>query len=1450
MTDVLRPRNLAPDDNSTINTMDYGDSLIIPIQSAAFSSSATASSASTTTTTNDGLFIEIFPEELKDIPVTTLINVLQTELGGASSTSTTTTTTNPVSDHHKAAQIYADAAVAYTKLSQYRDALAILQAGNEMVKDVRLLASTGIAELAIGSSGATAATSSSTDATAAASNEESRHAADRYFTQAAGLDTFFPMTWMGRGILNWQSQRYEQAQFFFNTTLKECGPVLPAILGNAAVDFAEGRYVQAQTQYAEAIRRYPQASGAASRVGFGIASYYLGQVDRAKAAFERAMQMDPENVPAMVGLAVLTDNNQNIDHDNEGTSSSSASDAAMKLFSMANLLQHDNAMVQNHLANHYFSKWTAIPGTVTLEYPDILKASQPLQIEVGDPVRIGNHLETKIIQEYEDQPNIYRIEIKQQQQQHTNNIYNQNQSNAHANLPYNVPDLKIWKKDYERVFALAKGAYSSTSSPEIRAESLFFLARVYHVRGEINNAHKCYERACKMAGSLLPARFGLAQTYLAQNQLDEAMQQLKIILGTATSSATDAYALLGLLRVLRSTSGGEINHARDSSIMPSSSSGTATTTSLLFEEGLMNLRKAMELDPGNPDLVLYEAMALSKNPAHYTKALAGYRKAVALLEQQSSKNKNKQPVSYQIYNNMGVLCHETKQYESALEMYQRALQCWSVPKITTLDNDDAVSPDEPSTKITVHHPDNHMFYDLLDTKCSSVFVRNNNNSNEDSNKDAGENENKDTSEPANNGGGSGTTGSVWTIQATESSAYRKFRTGEWVRIGDSFVTQVVACTENTDSLLLQVKHVYDHPMPDNDNTNNPEDEEYNESKKKMELPVFVLRESMLLDIDEVTTVAFNIARLHEAAGRTLAAIELHKALSQRNPAYVNSYLRLACIAVDCGSLQECAQWLQIAAKAAPGNSEVLTLIGNLHLSLCDWRPAQKVFDGLMAQKIPSVEAYSALSMGNIYFANLQVSEERYAKHLQYAADYYKRILTKDPFNAYAANGIGTVLAEKGEVIKAKEVFNRVREVSGDSIADALLNLGHIFLAQKKHPEALQLYKSYMKRAEDGTTPITSKSRTDDIVDVLLYIAFAYFDWARHTELFNDANAAPADGRYKLAMEHLELAISKNSKKDVILKYNLCMTKLQAANCVLQKLTRNIPRTVEEVEEALQGLEESLKIVEGIYKDKEEGDKKINIRTSVLEDFLKHCRANIASAQSHLEDERKRAEEERAEQEIRRLAAEAAQKEAALREAIRKQEEAKMQEERDRKAEAKMRKVEELRSGWQQEQEQEKQKKSKKKDEAEKDQAFFVDEEEIEDGEPMKHGLFDDSDVDDEAPPATANNERSENKASHKDLFGDTDDSDNQSFSNNKAKPSQKPESGGLFDDSDSEDEFGNEPTESQQPSNAATSKELFGDSDEDSDEELAPPKEPKRAKDSDDENEKPTKKQRVAEDDN
>jgi RNA polymerase-associated protein CTR9 len=475
-------------------------------------------------------------------------------------------------------------------------------------------------------------------------------------------------------------------------------------------------------------------------------------------------------------------------------------------------------------------------------------------------------------------------------------------------------------------------------------------------------------------------------------------------------------------------------------------------------------------------------------------------------------------------------------------------------------------------------------------------------------------------------------------------------------------------------------------------------------------------------------------------------------------------------------------------------------------------------------------------MGNIFFANLRTVEKRYGKNLQYASDYYKRILEKDPLNAYAANGIGTVLAERGEIFKAKEIFNRVREVSGDFLSDALLNQGHIFLSQKKHSEAIKLYQSYMTRAEDVATPVTSKSRTDDVVDVLQFIAFAYFDWARHTELCNDSNAAPADGLYKEAMKHLQIAIDKNSKRDIVLRFNLCMTKLQAANCVLQKVTRNIPRTVEEVEDAHNGLEESYTIVEKILKDKEagkEGGVKVSIKSSVLENFLKLCKENLASAKTHLQDDRQREEAARDERELRRQAAEMAQHEANLREALKKQEEAKTQHERDVRAESTMRKAEELSSGWRMDTEIEKSEKTPKgKKNKPPPPDDFIE-------EPSASGNLFESDSDDDEVASPKPKGRSASKMPSGELFGD----------GKKAAEEAKNMVQTLFDsasdddDDDDDDNAGKKKavTPAQKPGNSenpASAQDLFGESEEESsDEELLPTAGSKRPADDDDDDE-------------
>jgi RNA polymerase-associated protein CTR9 len=1124
-------------------------------------------------------------------------------------------------------------------------------------------------------------------------------------------------------MFNLSMGRLDQARFFFDTTLKHCGQVLPALLGMAAVLYGEEDFKGAQDFYAKAMRLYPEQSGAAARVGFGLTCYRLGQVDRAKAAFSRALEMDAENVDAMVGSVLL----DMASLDDTARDYRSRMENSIKMMSVANLLDHSNAMVQNHLANHLFWRWTPVSGTVELTHGSkTVKGSQPMPLDPNERIRIGSDFETQVADDVG----------AEEDEEEDNTIFQMKD----AWTGPSTPGLKLWKKDYDRVIALAKGAYNSTAVKEIQAESIFLLARVNHVRGDIENASRLYEEACKLAPNLSPARFGLAQTLIAKEEFKEAVAHLKLVLGTS-ANAVDALALLGLLLV---KSGKE------------------------FKDGLACLKKAIDLDPLNSDFVMLEALALQQQKVTYPQALERYKKAVKLLESQ------RKPIPYELLTNIGVLCHETAKYDEALAMYVRALEA--------MDGDDearVASLDNIGVKDgLIRHKDNFMFNEFVDTHLHATSIE----------------------------AEGGTTLKLNARESANVSAH-SLVVGDRVRLGDDFESDIVEIVPGNDgTTTILIREAFISPSSSS------------EAEDIEAVSVAVRRENRRLENPPDITIAFNIARLHEATGRSLAAVELHKAILKRNPAYVNSYLRLACIARDCGSLRECSSWLKIAVKVAPGNPEVLTLVGNLHLSLCDWEPAQRVFDQLLTQKVPNVDAYSQLSLGNIYFANLRTVPEKYAKHLQYAADFYKRILAKDNKNAYAANGIGTVLAERGDLFKAKEVFNRVREVSGDTIADAHLNLGHIYLAQKKHPEALAMYQSYMRRTQDGTAPITTKSREDDVVEVLLYIAFAYYDWARQTELFNNERAAPADERYRKCIEHLELALKKSKKKDVIIQYNLCKAKLAAANCVLQKLTRNIRRTAQEVEDAITGLEESLPKVQEIMQWKLE-KKKIPISTNALQEFITHCRANLESAKSHLTADREKEKEAETVLSLQREEAESKMKMREIELEAKEEEEKRLQEERDRKAEERMKQVEQLRSNWEKEAEAKKAAAEKRK--ANRGQGAPEVEEES--------GLFDDQvGGNDNAP-----------------LFEDSDDDDDDGPNNNSnPQPSESAASNNAFDQNDT---FGE--TTLGEENQATTEKELFGDSSSDeSDDELIPTG-TKRANEEPDESGFASKKRRVMDDD-
>ena len=72
----------------------------------------------------------------------------------------------------------------------------------------------------------------------------------------------------------------------------------------------------------------------------------LGNADKARAAFVRALDLDPKCVGALVGLGILDLNLQETDSIKSG----------VQRLSSAYTIDSTNPMVLNHLANHFFFK--------------------------------------------------------------------------------------------------------------------------------------------------------------------------------------------------------------------------------------------------------------------------------------------------------------------------------------------------------------------------------------------------------------------------------------------------------------------------------------------------------------------------------------------------------------------------------------------------------------------------------------------------------------------------------------------------------------------------------------------------------------------------------------------------------------------------------------------------------------------------------------------------------------------------------------------------------------------------------------------------------------------------------------------------------------------------------------------------------------------------------------
>eukprot|EP01133_Synstelium_polycarpum_P017178 gene17178-20466_t len=236
-----------------------------------------------------------------------------------------------------------------------------------------------------------------------------------------------------------------------------------------------------------------------------------------------------------------------------------------------------------------------------------------------------------------------------------------------------------------------------------------------------------------------------------------------------------------------------------------------------------------------------------------------------------------------------------------------------------------------------------------------------------------------------------------------------------------------------------------------------------------------------------TTTTYNLARLYEAMNRFARAKELYRGIANEHPTYIDCYLRLSALAATAGNHFEAGEWLKEALTIDPNHSATWALYASLHMSREQWSHAQKKFEQILEVGNKN-DAYASISLGNIYFNAKYQQPEKMEKYLGNAESFYQRILSRNPNNIYAANGLGMIACDRGNLLLATDIFIKLRESSAD-VLSITLNLAHVYMQRGIFDGAIKLYDGCLKKC----------TQTKDLEMVYLYLSKAYYEARRYLE---------------------------------------------------------------------------------------------------------------------------------------------------------------------------------------------------------------------------------------------------------------------------------------------------------------------------------------------------------------
>ncbi|KAK5166249.1 protein required for normal CLN1 and CLN2 G1 cyclin expression [Saxophila tyrrhenica] len=405
----------------------------------------------------------------------------------------------------------------------------------------------------------------------------------------------------------------------------------------------------------------------------------------------------------------------------------------------------------------------------------------------------------------------------------------------------------------------------------------------------------------------------------------------------------------------------------------------------------------------------------------------------------------------------------------------------------------------------------------------------------------------------------------------------------------------------------------------------------------------------------LTTIGYNLARTYEAEGIDDEAQKVYEGTLLRHPDYIDARMRLAYLALKSNPT-EGAEAVKALLESDPGNLEVRALYGwYIHTAkkrtLALNEDAEQRHYKHTLQSYDKHDTYALTGMGNLHLAiaremprDTDAHREKRSKMYLRAVEFFDKVLSLDPRNAFAAQGLGIALVEeKRDPTAAVQIFSRIRESVGGAEASVFVNLGHVFTEVKQFSRAVESYELALTKSNHG-------AKEPGILACLGRV------WLIRGRMEKKLEA------YKTSLDFAQQALLQ-APGNVNYRFNVAFVQMQLAQMLIA--LPEAQRTLEDVEQASAGLDEAIESFALIAKEPNppfpRGD--IEQRASMGRNTMK--RQLAATMEKQAEYERNNAERL---QEAKRRREEAAQKreEAAKAEQQRREEEMrKIREERER-----------------------------------------------------------------------------------------------------------------------------------------------------------------------------------------